>query len=257
MDLIKKEVEFMGSSIVSAKDLDGVIWVGVKNICKNIGLNKNRMDRQIKNIQKDECLNKGYVKFDAGVFDPYNETIAMKLDYVPIWLAKIKITPAMRKEIPEMADTLLSYQLKVKDILAAAFLPNQETNNLQLLEKLKSSIDNRLDKIEKLIKYKDIDYQSKYTDWKSSVFTRIDLLADYHDSNRNQQFAITYRIFESSVEISVNKIKKEFCEENGYSNCFPLDAIEASEKYKTRFDSILQVRINKMNKEIKSKEEIE
>lgn len=39
-----------------------------------------------------------------------------------MWLAKITISKKMEKEHPELADKLLEYQLKAKDILAAAFL---------------------------------------------------------------------------------------------------------------------------------------
>lgn len=189
-------------------------------------------------------------------FDPYNETIAINMDYAPLWIAKISITPAMKRDNPEIVEKLLLYQLKIKDILAVTFLPNQETNNFQQqTEELKSVMLNKFNKLEKLIKYKDIDYQSKYSDWKKSIFNKINILTEYHNTTRNQQFAITYRMFEGSIGIYVNDIKRIFCKEHNYKDCYPLDAIEANEEYKTRFDSILQVRINKMNKEIKLKEE--
>lgn len=50
-------------------------------------------------------------------------TLCLKLDYVPLWLAKIAITPRMERETPELAARLEQYQLKAKDVLAAAFLP--------------------------------------------------------------------------------------------------------------------------------------
>ena len=51
------------------------------------------------------------------------EVLCLKLDFVPLWLAKINITPAMQAETPELAERLEAYQLKAKDVLAAAFLP--------------------------------------------------------------------------------------------------------------------------------------
>ena len=53
------------------------------------------------------------------------ETLCLKLDFVPLWLAKISITPTMEQETPDLAETLMEYQLKAKDVLAAAFLPQQ------------------------------------------------------------------------------------------------------------------------------------
>lgn len=48
------------------------------------------------------------------------------MDYVPLWLAKIAITPRMECETPELAARLEQYQLKAKDVLAAAFLPQSK-----------------------------------------------------------------------------------------------------------------------------------
>lgn len=49
--------------------------------------------------------------------------MCLQLDYVPLWLAKISITPNMKENSPELVEKLIKYQLKAKDALAAAFLP--------------------------------------------------------------------------------------------------------------------------------------
>ena len=130
----------MGNGLLAAKDSKGIIWTGVNSFCRGIGLSKNERDRQVKNVQFDEVLKRGCVKFDAGVFEPNNETIALQLDYVPLWLAKISITPNMKETNPELVEKLVKYQLKAKDVLAAAFLlsywqqTRQEAKNNRLLE---------------------------------------------------------------------------------------------------------------------------
>ncbi len=123
-DLAVKTVDFMGDGLLAAKDSKGIIWTGVNSFCRGIGLNKNEQDRQVKNVQSDEILRRGCVKFDAGVFEQNNETLALQLDYVPLWLAKISITPNMREKTPTLAEKLVNYQLKAKDVLVAAFLPD-------------------------------------------------------------------------------------------------------------------------------------
>lgn len=128
-----KRVLFMGAELMAARDTDGQIWAGVSYICNGIGLNKNEKDRQVKNVQADRVLKKGCVKFDAGVFDPNNQTVAIKLDFVPLWLAKISITPSMEAETPELADRLEQYQLRAKDTLAEAFLPAAANPNFTSL----------------------------------------------------------------------------------------------------------------------------
>ena len=66
-DLAVKTVDFMGDGLLAAKDSKGIIWTGVNSFCRGIGLNKNERDRQVKNVQSDEILRRGCVKFDAGV----------------------------------------------------------------------------------------------------------------------------------------------------------------------------------------------
>lgn len=128
-DMIIKSVDLMGDTVMAAKDKDGNIWAGISYFCKALGMNKGQKDRQVTNVRKDKTLSKGCCKFAAGTFDPSSETLALRLDFIPMWLAKISITDRMEQEHPKLADKLLEYQLKAKDILAEAFLPKQEVPN--------------------------------------------------------------------------------------------------------------------------------
>lgn len=127
---------------LSAKDNEGIIWVGVKSLCVGMGLTRGQLNGEVAKIQEDMVLSQGCMKFRAGVFEPNNETLALQLDYVPLWLAKISITPNMRKNHPELVEKLVNYQLKAKDALAAAFLldrkyweeTRQEAKKNRLLE---------------------------------------------------------------------------------------------------------------------------
>ena len=135
-ELTVKSVDVLGSAIIATKDKDGIIWAGVSYFCKALGMNKGQKDRQITNVQKDETLKKGCRKFAAGVFDQSNETVAIRLDFIPIWLAKITITDKM--EHPELANKLLQYQLKAKDILADAFILKQDIPPLTLQQQIQT-----------------------------------------------------------------------------------------------------------------------
>ena len=153
--LIVKNVDVFGDSIRAVMDKDGVIWAGVSYFCNALGMTKGQKDRQVQNVQKDIILKRGASNFEAGVFDASNETIALRIDHVPLWLTRIQITPSMKKEHPELADKLLNYQLKAKDILAAAFLPKQQTENLpmttqeqiKLLAQGNVELNQRVDKV--------------------------------------------------------------------------------------------------------------
>lgn len=136
-DLIVKNVDVLGDSIMAAKDEEGNVWAGVSYFCNALGMTKGQKDRQVTNVQKDEALKRGCLRLEAGVLDSSNETIALRIDYIPLWLAKITITEKTRKEHPELADKLLEYQLRAKDILAEAFMPKQPKipqSPLELLE---------------------------------------------------------------------------------------------------------------------------
>lgn len=120
-----KKVPFMGTELMAARDNDGQIWAGVHWMCDGIGLSKGQMLRQVTNIGKDRVLSKGFANLQIPTDGGNQEVVCLKLDFVPLWLAKIAITPKMEKETPELADRLEQYQLRAKDVLAAAFLPGQ------------------------------------------------------------------------------------------------------------------------------------
>lgn len=118
-----KTVPFMGDELMAAKDeKTGKVYAGVSYICKGIGFEKTQADAEVKRVQHDIVLQKGAkklsVKFDAQV----REVQCIDNEFVPLWLAKISITPAMQKEHPEVADKLVQYQLKAQRVLANAFL---------------------------------------------------------------------------------------------------------------------------------------
>lgn len=121
-----KKVPFMGTELMAARDTDGQIWAGVRWMCDGIGFSEGQRKRQIANIQEDTVLSKGGSNLILPTKGGTQRTLCLKLDYVPLWLAKIAITPRMERETPELAARLEQYQLKAKDVLAAAFLPQSK-----------------------------------------------------------------------------------------------------------------------------------
>lgn len=128
-----KQVPFMGTELMAARDDGGQIWAGVRWMCDGIGLSRGQRDRQITNIQEDKVLAKGASNLRLPTNGGVQNVLCLALDFVPLWLAKISITPTMEMETPELADKLEQYQLRAKDVLAAAFLPIAATPNLESL----------------------------------------------------------------------------------------------------------------------------
>ena len=125
-ELEVRKVPFMGTELMAARDNDGQIWAGIRWMCDGIGFSEGQRKRQIANIQEDTVLSKGGSNLILPTKGGTQRTLCLKLDYVPLWLAKIAITPKMERETPELAARLEQYQLKAKDVLAAAFLPQSK-----------------------------------------------------------------------------------------------------------------------------------
>ena len=130
-NLMIKEVEFNGANLLAVQEnKSGKIYVGIAWVCNGIGLTEGQKDRQVKNAQEDIVTNIGCkdlsVKFDGQA----RNVLCIELDFLPLWLAKISITPNMKKNNPEITEKLIQYQLKAKDILAKAFLPQYNTTDL-------------------------------------------------------------------------------------------------------------------------------
>ena len=124
-ELIVKDVDFFGDTLKAAKDEKGIVWAGVKWLCDGIGLSEGQIKAERKKIQEDMILSQGGRNLTLPTAGGSQDVLCLQLDYVPLWLAKISITPNMKENNPELVEKLVKYQLKAKDVLAAAFLPKQ------------------------------------------------------------------------------------------------------------------------------------
>ena len=128
-NLLSREVDFYGDTIMSAEDNStGKIYVGVKWVCEGIGLTDNQMKNERKKISKDLVLSKGGSNLTLLTNGGEQEVLCIELDYLPLWLAKISLTPKMQKNNPTAVAKLINYQLKAKDVLAEAFIKPREVN---------------------------------------------------------------------------------------------------------------------------------
>ena len=123
--LLVKNVEFNGAMLRAAQ-VENIVYVGVRWVCQGLGLNDGKIKTERKRIQEDVVLSKGKKFLPLGTDNANSDVLCLMLDYLPLWLAKINITPTMKKENPELVDKLIEYQLKVKDVLAEAFLPKRK-----------------------------------------------------------------------------------------------------------------------------------
>ena len=126
MELQVKEVRFNGERITAIRE-SGKIYVSVKNVCNNLGMNENQFKTQRDKINNDEFLKVGrkFSPVDTGF--GIKETMLLELDYLPIWLAKINPSRFSK----ELKKQLIEYQLKAKDVLADEFLGKRTLPEVQ------------------------------------------------------------------------------------------------------------------------------
>lgn len=122
----QKLVDFNGSELLAVKMSDGKIYAGVKWVCEGIGLSEGQIKHERKKIQEDLVLSKGGRNFILPTKGGMQEVLCIELEYLPLWLAKISITSKMQSESPWTVRRLVEFQLKAKDVLAEAFLPQMK-----------------------------------------------------------------------------------------------------------------------------------
>lgn len=123
-----EQIKFYDDELLGLKDQEGVIWLGMKKVILNIGLNTNQADAEIKKSQKDllfikhNSIQKLHVKFDEQLRD----VICIKESDVPMWLAKITLTPKTKSNNPEAVNKLILYQDKCAKVLHDYFMGTEE-----------------------------------------------------------------------------------------------------------------------------------
>ena len=153
-----KDVRFNGATLRAARDTENIIWVGVAWVCQGLGLSDGQMKNERKKIQTDEVLSQGTKFHPLGFGNSDSEVLCLKLDFLPLWLAKIHVTPKMRRDNPQLADKLNTYQLKAKDVLASVFLNKNaltpQRDYIKQIAKLQIAIEEMRQENRKM--YKDI-----------------------------------------------------------------------------------------------------
>lgn len=130
------DVDFQGD-VLLACEKNNKLYVAVNYICNGLGLSDGQFRRQKQNLSEDIVLQKGITNLSYPTNGGTQEVLCIELDFLPLWLAKISITPKMKVDNPFLVDKLVEYQLKAKDVLAQAFIKdNQVSAELRFLQGL-------------------------------------------------------------------------------------------------------------------------
>ncbi|WP_107841678.1 ORF6C domain-containing protein [Metasolibacillus meyeri] len=139
----QKMVPFGDVDLLAVKMTNGKIYAAVKWVCEGIGLSEGQQKAERKKVQEDLVLSKGGRNFNLPTNGGVQEVSCIELDFLPLWLAKISITPLMQQTNPVAVKNLVNYQLKAKDVLAEAFLssPKLLTEREQLKASMRLSLE--------------------------------------------------------------------------------------------------------------------
>ena len=100
-NLIINEVDFNGANLLAIQNVvNNKIYVGISWVCNGIGLTDGQMRRQKQNLSEDIVLQKGITNLRYPTNGGMQESLCIELDFLPLWLAKISITPNIKKNNP-------------------------------------------------------------------------------------------------------------------------------------------------------------
>jgi anti-repressor protein len=132
-----KEIDFNGDTLLAIQESETQkIYVGVRWVVDGIGFTRGQSNNQLEKIKNDLVLKQGVRNLVFQNMEgkgSTQEVLCIELDFLPLWLAKISITPKMQKDSPETVNKIIEYQLKAKDVLASAFLKSKHKTRAEML----------------------------------------------------------------------------------------------------------------------------
>lgn len=261
------DFDFYGDNLIALKDnATGEIYTAISHILRGIGFNPKQVEHQQNKILKDELLKSHTLKF-SGVdlnMPSVNEIWCISQRKLPIALAKINITPKMKKEQPELSEKLLTYQDKCADVLASVFIDHKTVSdiNMQPITEALTSITNTLTTLAltmtsmqqeiNVIKDSQEDKpklpKKKWSYWSTKMFPKYQLLTDYFHITHKELYKNLYRELQNTYpDIDLNQEIDDYCYENNLELAYTLDVIEHNLTLRKLFESIVDNLLEKYN----------
>lgn len=249
------DFNFYGDELIALKDnATGEIYTAITHILRGIGFNSKQVEHQQNKILKDELLKSHTLKF-SGVdlnMPSVNEIWCISQRKLPIALAKINITPKMKKDQPELSKRLLTYQDKCADVLASVFIDHKTVSdmNIQPVTETLNTITNTLTTLTQTIAsmQQEINFlkkpqqlpKKKWSYWSTKMFPKYQLLTDYFQISYKELYKNLYNEMKNTYpDIDLNQEIDDYCYENSLESCYTLDVIEHNKTLRKLFESIV------------------
>ena len=242
--------DFYGDELIALKDnATGEIYTSINSVLKGIGFtNKNQIRKRRDKWINDIVISKGIMKFNVPAQEVVSkngttlfnekETFCISQRKLPLALAKINITPTMKKNQPELVSKLELYQDKCADVLASVFIDNQNMNILDMnllsttismaITTALQPINDRLSQLEYSQKNRYILENPYPSAWYRKIAPKYKMLTEYFGCTRSDLYCSIYKELEDTYDIDINQIHEDYCYENHLlkTECYPMDAIE-------------------------------
>lgn len=255
------DFDFYGDSLIAIRDnATGEIYTAINSVLRGVGFNKDQIRKRRDKWLNDVALLKGIeiykIPTNEGVTQngtPLNsqDTHCISVRKLPLALAKINITPKMKRDQPILASKLELYQDKCADVLAAVFLDHKSASdiNLQPLIDVVTTLSSSIIAMQQdiaSIKHTQEDLQKqipkkRFSYWATKMFPKYQLLKDYFSIQDNKDlYKELYREFHNMYpDIELNQVVDDYCHENKLESCYTLDAIEHDKTVRFLFESMV------------------
>lgn len=257
------DFNFYGDELIALKDnATGEIFTAITHILRGIGFNPRQIEHQQNKILKDELLRSHTLKF-SGVdlnMPSVNEVWCISQRKLPLALAKINITPKMKKEQPELSERLLTYQDKCADVLASVFIDNQTASdiNMQSITNALTSVANTLttftqtiSSLQQEINEINKSHQKpkrKWSYWSSKMYPKYQLLTEYFQISNSELYKNLYIELQNMYpDIDLNQIIDDYCYKNNLESAYTLDVIERDTTVRSLFEGMVDNLLERYN----------
>lgn len=233
--------DFYGDELIALKDNStGEIYTAITHVLRGIGFTDRQIEHQQNKMLADEILKTHTLKF-SGVdlnMPSVNEIWCISQRKLPLALAKINITPTMKRNQPELSKRLIKYQDKCADVLASVFIDNQTTSTLDtklLAETISTVITTALQPINERLSQLEYSQKNRYllenkypSAWYRKIAPKYKMLMEYFGCTRSELYSSIYKELEDTYDVDINQIHEDYCYENHLlkNECYAMNAIE-------------------------------
>lgn len=233
--------DFYGDELIALKDNStGEIYTAITHVLRGIGFTDRQIEHQQNKMLADEILKTHTLKF-SGVdlnMPSVNEIWCISQRKLPLALAKINITPTMKRNQPELSKRLIKYQDKCADVLASVFIDNQTTSTLDtklLAETISTVITTSLQPINERLYQLEYSQKNRYllenkypSAWYRKIAPKYKMLMEYFGCTRSELYSSIYKELEDTYDVDINQIHEDYCYENHLlkNECYVMNAIE-------------------------------